>query len=214
MNLLFIFDMDDVLYDYDWRRRMAGMSAITGFDLSELRRRWWHESGEWAAEAGAFSSGQEYLEAFESAMGMPVGESEFLRIRSEAMTVWPESLAAVARATELGQVTLLTNNGALIGENLPTVAPELVELFGEHLFASSHYGARKPDPRVFERVVEQYDVPASSAFFADDMLINVHGAAGLGITAHHFTQETGSAGLLAAVEEFAAVRGETVQATS
>jgi hypothetical protein len=25
MGLLFVFDMDDVLYDYDWRLRMTGL---------------------------------------------------------------------------------------------------------------------------------------------------------------------------------------------
>jgi FMN phosphatase YigB (HAD superfamily) len=103
MTLLFIFDMDDVLYDYNWRRRMAGVTAITGFDLAELRRRWWNTDGEWAAEAGVYSTAEEYLEAFSTAMGMPIDEREFVRVRGEAMTVWPESLAAVERAKELGQ---------------------------------------------------------------------------------------------------------------
>ncbi len=29
MTLLFVFDMDDVLYDYDWRVRIAGMTELT-----------------------------------------------------------------------------------------------------------------------------------------------------------------------------------------
>ena len=37
-----------------------------------------------------------------------------VRVRGEAMTAWPKSLAAVRRASELGRVTLLTNNGALL----------------------------------------------------------------------------------------------------
>jgi FMN phosphatase YigB (HAD superfamily) len=72
MSLLFIFDMDDVLYDYDWRTRMADMTAITGHDLDELRRRWWHDDGEWAAEAGRYGSPENYLEQFNQAMGVRV----------------------------------------------------------------------------------------------------------------------------------------------
>ena len=201
MTLLFIFDMDDVLYEYDWRVRMAGMTALTGYSLDELRRRWWHNDGEWAAEAGVFRTADEYLAAFQAAMDKPIDEAEWVRVRGEAMTAWPESLAAVRRASELGQVTLLTNNGALVGKHLATLAPELVELFGDHLFTSSHYGARKPDPVVFERVLEAYGVTAENAFFADDMRINVEGAESVGITAYRFgTPE----GLLAAIEEFAA----------
>ena len=203
MTLLFIFDMDDVLYDYDWRVRMEGMTALTGLPLDELRRRWWHDRGEWAAEAGQFASADDYLSALETALGMPIDESEWVRVRGSAMTVWPESLEAVRRASELGQVTLLTNNGPLAHKHLATLAPELVELFGDHLFTSSHYGARKPDPAVFERVLEAYGVPARDAFFADDLQVNVDGAASVGITAHRFTTP---AGMLAAIERFAASR--------
>jgi len=204
MTLLFIFDMDDVLYDYDWRVRMAGMTDMTGLSLDELRRRWWNDRGEWAAEAGVYTSGEEYLAAFEKAIGMPVDEDEWVRVRGQAMTAWPESFAAVRRASELGTITLLTNNGALVSKHLRTLAPELVELFGDHLFTSSDYGARKPDPVVFERVLEAYGVAAADAFFADDMRVNVEGAASIGITAHHFREP---AALLAAIEEFAASRG-------
>jgi putative hydrolase of the HAD superfamily len=202
-GLLFIFDMDDVLYDYDWRVRMAGMTELTGLSLEELRDRWWHESGEWAAEAGDFPTADAYLSAFQEAIGMPVDEAEWVRVRGSAMTAWPESLAAVRRASELGQVTLLTNNGPLVAKHLPTLAPDLVELFGDHLFTSSNYGARKPNPLVFERVLEAYGVAAQDAFFADDLQVNVEGAASVGITAHRFSTP---AGLLAAIEEFAVSR--------
>ncbi len=201
MTLLFIFDMDDVLYAYDWRARMAELTKLTGLSLDELRRRWWHDDGEWAAEAGHFDSADEYLAAFEDAIGTPITEAEFMRARAGAMTVWPDSLAAVRRASELGQITLLTNNGPLISKHLGAIAPSLVELFGDHLFTSSDYGARKPDRQVFERVLEAYGATADDAFFADDMLVNVEGAASIGITAYHFGTPDG---MLAAIEEFAA----------
>jgi len=203
MTLLFIFDMDDVLYDYDWRVRMAGMTEITGIPLAELRRLWWHDEGEWAGEAGQFASVEEYFAAFQKAIGVTVDEDEWVRVRRAAMTPWPESFAAVRRASELGQVTLLTNNGPLAHKHLRTLAPDLIELFGDHMFTSSHYGARKPNPVVFERVLEAYGARAEDTFFADDMQINVEGARSIGITSYHFGT---SAGMLAAIEEFARSR--------
>jgi putative hydrolase of the HAD superfamily len=117
------------------------------------------------------------------------------------MTAVPGSIAAVRRAAELGQVTLLTNNGVLLEENLRTLAPALVDVFGEHLLSSSAYGARKPNPVVFERVLERYGVEASDAFFADDLADNVAAAESVGITGHLFTT---SEKLLAGIEAFAA----------
>lgn len=201
--MLFIFDMDDVLYDYDWRRRMAGMTGLTGLSLAELRERWWHSEGEWAAEAGRIGSADDYLAAFNAAVGIEVDESDWVRVRGAAMTPWADSLAAVRRAAELGRVTLLTNNGPLTSRHLRSLAPELVAIFGDHLFTSSDYGARKPDPEVFEGVLARYGVPASDAFFADDLPENVAGARSIGITGHLFT---GAPGLLAAIEDFARTR--------
>jgi HAD superfamily hydrolase (TIGR01509 family) len=205
MGLLFVFDMDDVLYDYDWRHRMTGLTALTGHDFAELRRRWWHDEGEWAAEAGHWPDGASYLAEWSTAVGTTLTSDQWLANRASAMTARPDALAAVARASELGRVTLLTNNGPLVGENLATLAPELVPLFGvEHLKASSHYGARKPDPRVFEGVLRAYDEPAEHTFFADDMPVNVEGAASIGITAHLYRDP---AALLQAIEDFATTAG-------
>ena len=156
MTLLFIFDMDDVLYDYDWRARMAGMSDLTGLSFLELRRRWWHDDGEFGAEAGLYATGDDYLAAFEEAIGHKVDLTSWLSIRAAAMTR-----------------------------------------------TSSHYGARKPNPVVFQRALDAYGVAPENAFFADDMVENVVGAQSLGITGHEFRT---SAGLLAAIEEFAAAR--------
>jgi putative hydrolase of the HAD superfamily len=204
MTLLFIFDMDDVLYEYDWRARMAAMGELTGLSFLELRRLWWHDEGEFGAEAGLYQTGEEYLAAFELAIGQSVDVARWVEIRAAAMTVWPDSIAAARRASELGQATLLTNNGALLGDHLPTLAPELVDIFGDHLRTSSHYGARKPSPEVYERTLEAYGVDAHNAFFVDDMQENVAGAQRLGITSHQFVD---CAGMHRAIEEFAEARG-------
>ncbi len=207
--LLFIFDMDEVLYSYDWRTRMADMAELTGVSFEEMRRLWWHDKGETAAESGGFASAEAYLSAFNAAIGFDVSEPDWIRLRGSAMTPWTDSIAAVKRAAELGQVTLLTNNNPMIGKYLPVIAPELVPIFGTHLFTSSDYGARKPEPAVYHGVLERYGVAASNAFFADDMTANIEGARSVGITAHLFTH---AAGLLAAIEDFAAERQPTSQA--
>lgn len=205
MALLFVFDLDDVLYRYDWRGRMQRLSAHTGLDVGELRRRWWHMEGEGAAEAGLYPTADEYHLAATEALGVSVTVEDWLAIRRSAMTLMPESIAAAERAAELGAMSLLTNNGALVGAHLPTIASEILPLFGaEHLRASSYYGARKPDRLVFERMLESYGATADQVFFADDREENVVAARETGITGHHFLD---AAGLRAAIDEFAAERG-------
>ncbi|HEU0206144.1 MAG TPA: HAD family hydrolase [Pseudolysinimonas sp.] len=197
---LFVFDMDDVLYDYDWRVRMNGLTELTGHDFPELRKRWWHDEGEWAAEAGGFADARAYHAAFTEALGLQISVADWIANRRSAMTPWPESFAAVERAARLGSVSLLTNNGALVEEHLSELAPELVPLFGDELHTSSFYGARKPDPTVFANMLAHYGVPAEQVFFADDLQVNVDGARTLGIEAHRFTD---AASLNAAIDRFA-----------
>jgi HAD superfamily hydrolase (TIGR01509 family) len=204
MTLLFIFDMDHVLYGYDWHTRIRGLSEATGLSPADVRARWWDAGREWEAEAGVFRTGDEYIAAFSEAMGTAVDKNEWVSIRGRAMEAWPESIAAVAHASRYGQVTLLTNNGALVGENLTELAPALVPVFGDHLFTSSAYGARKPNPEVFTNVLARYGTDAADAFFADDLADNVAGAASVGISAHQFfTAE----GMVAAIDAFAVARG-------
>jgi putative hydrolase of the HAD superfamily len=179
---------------------MRGLTELTGLDVAELRRRWWTDDGESAAEAGAFADADEYLRAFSEALGTPVSEEEWVRIRGSAMTPDPAAIDAVRRAAELGTVTLLTNNGPMTQRHLRELAPELVPVFGDELLTSSHYGARKPDRRVFARVLAAHDTAPEDAFFADDLAINVEGAALVGITAHLYTEP---AGLRRAIEDFA-----------
>lgn len=204
---LFVFDMDDVLYDYDWRVRMRGLTELTGHDMPELRRRWWHDDGEWAAEAGRFADADAYHLAFTRALEVDIPVADWVANRRSAMTAWPESLAAVERAGQLGSVSLLTNNGALVETHLAELAPELVPLFGDELHTSSFFGARKPDPQVFANMLAHYGVPAEQVFFADDLIVNVEGARSLGIEAHLFTDP---ASLSAAIERFAEKVGATV----
>lgn len=181
--LLFLFDMDDVLVRYDWKVRMAALSEFTGHEFQELRRRWWDCGHEMRAEAGGFADGDEYLAAFERAMECDVPEADWARIRGSAMTELPERIEAVRIASEHGRVGLLTNNGPLAGRWIHEWAPSLPEVFGEHLDTSSNFGARKPEPEVFQRAIAHHGVPAERTFFADDMPENVAGARSIGIHA-------------------------------
>ena len=208
MPLLFVFDMDDVIYDYDWRVRMEGLTRLTGVPFDRLREGWWNLGNEGRAEAGQLGSGTEYLAALNAALGTSLSADDFIANRRSGMTVRPAVVAAIERASELGSVSLLTNNGPLVGERLAEVAPELVRIFGhEHLRASSHYGARKPDPQVFLSMLDEYAADAADVFFADDLIENVEGARSVGITAHHYREPRG---LLRAIEDFAAERRENV----
>ena len=204
--MLFIFDMDNVLYDYHWRIRMESLTELTGHDFHDLRARWWHDEGEWKAEEGDPDTGDEYLRLVNEAFGSNIARQTWVDIRKAAMEFRPEVAEAVSMASQHGQVTLLTNNGMLIGEHLQEVAPDLVPLFGDHMFATAHYRARKPDPTVFSRVLERYGHSAEDTFFVDDHPDNIRGAQSLGITSQWFSPTDTGVTVKEAISEFVSTR--------
>ncbi len=201
--MLFLFDMDNVLYDYHWRVRMHGLTELTGLDFHELRRRWWHDEGEWKAERGDPPTGSEYLTRVNKALEADLTVDQWLHHRRLAMTPRHDIIDVAARAAELGSVAVLTNNGALIGEHLRTIAPELVPIFGEHLYATAHFRARKPEPDVFRNALDALGHRAEDTLFVDDMPENVRGAETLGITGEWFSPNYPATQLLDVVERFA-----------
>ena len=65
-------------------------------------------------------------------------------------------------------VALLTNNGALLLEALPELVPEVCALIPGRMHASCEFGARKPEPEVFRRLVARHGVAPERALFIDD----------------------------------------------
>ena len=201
--MLFLFDMDNVLYDYHWRVRMEGLGAVTGHEFHELRRRWWHDDGEWRAEKGDPPTGEEYLARVNDALDSDISRELWLSQRRAAMTPRPDIIELAARAAQLGEVAVLTNNGALIGEHLDEIAHELVGVFGPHLYATAHFRARKPEPDVFRYTLEHLGHTPDNTFFVDDMPENVRGAESIGITAHWFSPHTTAEALWEKITDFA-----------
>jgi len=204
--MLFIFDMDQVLYRYDWRTRMHGLTDLTGWDFHELRRRWWHDEGEWLAEAGTPDTAEGYLAAVNEALEASIDVDTWLANRRAAMTPLPDMVDVARHAKNHGTITLLTNNGALIGKHLDRVAHELHPVFEDHLHATAHYRARKPDPVVFSRVLEAYGGSPETTFFIDDHPDNIRSAQSLGIESMWFGPQHDATDARGAIDSFVASR--------
>ena len=88
------------------------------------------------------------------------------------------------------QVLALSNWSA---ETFPdAVAPyEFLDWF-DGLVISGREKVMKPDPAIFHRMIDRYDLDPGSTLFIDDMAYNIEAAGRLGVLTHH---HTGAAGL-------------------
>jgi glucose-1-phosphatase len=180
---LVIFDHDNVVVRYDRGKRVAAMASALGRTEDEV----------WAA---VFGSGLE--DATDAGrLGCPVSRSVWAAARAAGTTADPQMVALVARVAGLVPTVLLTNNGALLREELATVSPAVAAL-GLPFHASGDLGVAKPDPEVYRRVAALHGAAPGDTLFVDDSPDYVAGALRAGVRAHLFTGYDGAVAFLAA----------------
>lgn len=183
---LVIFDMDNVLVDYRLDRRLQYLSTLTGLSAEAIHAAIWGSDFERAAEAGAYVTGDDYLRAFNERLGFTLTREQWIAARGEAMAQRPEVLQLARELRAHVDLAMLTNNGALLRESLPVLAPDVCEIFGDRCHATYEFQARKPEPVVFERLLARWGVPASVAVFIDDDMEYIEGAITAGLRAIHY----------------------------
>ena len=139
--------MDGVLCRYRLDARLEYLSRLCGRTANEIRAAIWTSGFEDRADAGELSA-EAYLAGFGERIGMALTREQWVAARRGAMSPDPAMLDLVRRLGAQLPVALLTNNGFLLRETLPALAPELPPLFGNRVFIAAELGARKPDPAV------------------------------------------------------------------
>jgi putative hydrolase of the HAD superfamily len=180
---LVVFDMDGVLARLDRKRRLELLAEATGRDPTHLRAMLWDSDFEPSAEAGAHPSGDEYLAELNRRIGASLSREQWVRARRDAMSIDRETLGIAEALGRRYPIAMLTNNGSLLLECLPQILPDVHRIFGERAHASFQFGARKPEPEVFERLLARYGVGAGRSVFIDDSDVYVEGARRVGMQA-------------------------------
>ena len=181
-----VFDLDGVLCRYRLDARLEYLSRLSGRGAAEIREAIWGSGFEDQADAGELSA-EAYLTGFGERMGMALTREQWVAARRTAMSPDPAMLALVRRLGARLPVALLTNNGFLLRETLPELAPELPPLFGERLFVAAELGARKPEVAVYQRVAARLALPPWALLMVDDNAANAAGAVAAGWQGHQFT---------------------------
>ncbi len=184
-----IFDMDQVLYDYDHQVRLRLLEELTGRPATEIDAAVWGGPHEAAAEAGSPDTAKGYLAQYARLLGYPIDFDTWADIRRQMMRARPLVLAHVRRLKEQTDLALLTNNGMMLKAALPVCAPEVIEIFGEKAHVSAEFKARKPDPVVYRRLCAKYGYGPEESAFVDDNAANVSGAEKAGLTGHVYTSD-------------------------
>ena len=193
-----IFDMDDVLCRYHFHKRLARLSEMTGVAAEIINEVIWQQGFDQEADAGRYTA-EEYHRLFCERIGATLSKEQWLEARTIAMEPDQEVLEMARRVERNAILSLLTNNGPLLKESIHRVFPQAAEIFAERAHFSFEFGACKPDPQVFLRLVDHLRVDPGEALFIDDTASYIEGATKAGLLTHHFRS---ASQLRVALEEY------------
>ena len=187
---LVIFDMDDVLCDYDLGRRLRALAALADVSARDVRAAIWDSGFEELTDAGGYADPEIYLKEFNARLGFALTQEQWIEARRIAMTPSLDVLALAEKIGSQTQIAIYTNNGPIVKDNLEALFPEAAAIFKQR-YCSYQFGTKKPDPEAFTRLVQLVGQAPENCWFIDDKKSNVEGARLAGLRAHHFVNYVG-----------------------
>ncbi|AXK72623.1 HAD family phosphatase [Lysobacter sp. TY2-98] len=181
---LVLFDLDGVLAAYDRGARVARLADQLDVSLDAVWSGLFHSGLEDRFDAGEVDA-DTYLAELGRSLDRNVDRTQWADARRTAMHVDAGLPKLVANVRRRADVAVLTNNGGLLVDLLPRIAPSIASAFGEHVLCSARLGARKPDAAVYLEAVRSLGHAPSSTLFLDDAIANVEGARRAGLQAAH-----------------------------
>ncbi|MGA5657791.1 glucose-1-phosphatase [Rahnella contaminans] len=181
--MLYIFDMGNVIIDIDFKRVLGVWSHLSGTPLATLMERFSmgevfqkHERGEISDEQFAADLCHEMGIALSFEQFSAGWQAIFVGLRPEVITVFKKL------RQEGHRVVVLSNTNRLHLDFWPQHYPE-IEANTDAMYLSQNLGMRKPEPEIFQHVLEKEGFSSSQAVFFDDVAENIEAARAAGIEA-------------------------------
>ncbi|HED1421152.1 TPA: glucose-1-phosphatase [Kluyvera georgiana] len=179
--MLYIFDLGNVIVDIDFNRVLGTWSDLARVPLAQLKQSFTmgeafhqHERGEISDEA--------FAKAMCHDLELPLSYEQFAHgWQAVFVALRPEVIDIMKTLREQGhRVVVLSNTNALHTTFWPDEYPQIYAA-ADHVYLSQEMGMRKPEARIYQRVLELEGFSAADAVFFDDNADNIEGANQLGI---------------------------------
>ncbi|MCX8959555.1 glucose-1-phosphatase [Erwinia psidii] len=185
--MLYIFDLGNVIVDIDFNRVLGVWSDLgrvplatlqSNFTLGENVHR--HERGEVSDEHFAKQVCEELGLALSFEQFTAGWQAIFVGVRPDVLQV----MQALRQRGD--RVVILSNTNRLHCRFWPEEYPE-VQRAADKIYLSQDMGMRKPEARIYQRVLNEEGFSADQTIFFDENLENIEGARALGIKSVHVT---------------------------
>lgn len=189
-----IFDLGGVILNIDYQLpvkafRKLGIEDFSGYFSQASQSKLLDDY-----ETGRISS-SEFISSIREIVQPGTSDDQIIDAWNSILLDLPEQrLFTLEKAAENHRIFLLSNTNDLHIESfnrylldefqLPSLEP-----FFEQLYLSYEVGLRKPDPRIFEYVLQDAGLDPQNTLFIDDSVQHIQSAKELGILTHHLVKE-------------------------
>ncbi len=180
-----LFDLGDTACHFRPERRLAALAAASPVPAETIQAQIWDSGFDADCDRGRYTA-DEIFRQISTWLDLRLTYEELRAIWALA---WEPNEAVLAVAEALAprvRTAMLSNNGPLLYDALPTLFPAILQRF-DPCFFSCTLGANKPDPAIFAAAQEQLAEPPERLLLIDDSRAAVAGARAAGWQAIHFT---------------------------
>ena len=183
---LVLFDLDEVLVDYDEVARLHLLAERSGATPRRVYEALVLSGFEDEADRGLWPA-ETYANELSRRLAATVTLQDCIDARRASMKPRPEMLELAKAVSAQVRVAILTNNGTYMHGRMREICPDLFPLFEGSVHFAAEFGTVKPDPRSFLDCVARHGAVAERTLFVDDREPNVLGARDARLDALHFT---------------------------
>ena len=183
-----LFDMDGVLYAYDFETRLNLLESALDVPAETIRAEIFKSGFEDNYDDGQMTT-DDYIAGISKRLGVDVTLRQWIAARKWAMAPEPAMIDLARDLSARVEIALLTNNGPMLYENVAQMAPELPAVFGEHFYCSGVHGFNKERVGGFVGLLEKMSWSAETTLFIDDNPTYIARAEEAGLVTHHFADE-------------------------
>lgn len=180
-----LFDLGDVACRFRPERRLAALAAVSPLPAATIQARIWDSGFDADCDRGRYSL-DEVVEQIGAMLETRLPYPELQAIWALAWEPNEAVLAVAEAVASRVRTAMLSNNGPILYDALPTRFPTVWQRFDPCLF-SCHLGANKPDPAIFAAAQARLAEPPERLLHVDDSLAAVEAARAAGWQAIHFT---------------------------
>lgn len=187
-----IFDLGGVILNIDYQRPIQAFEKLGIRDASKI-----YSQAEQTALFDELETGKireaEFIQSLKELSGITVSEIQLIEAWNSILLDFPLRRLQILQQLQLHFNTFLCSNTNEIHEKAfnqilqQTCGYHSLAVFFDKVYLSHRVGLRKPDPSIFQKIIDDNQLKPEETLFIDDSFQHIQSAEKLGIRTIHLT---------------------------